>query len=80
MYYESLWNHGVIQQGVFNRLRITYYIASLMKTLKIHEVPDFSDSQFLEKMQKLICKLPKCFGNCKMQTTNLNPVCHNVMV
>ena len=25
MYYESLWNHVVIQQGVFNRLKITYY-------------------------------------------------------
>ena len=30
MYYESLWNHVVIQQGVFNRLKITYYIASSM--------------------------------------------------
>ena len=30
MYFESLWNHVVIQQGVFNRLKITYYIASSM--------------------------------------------------
>ena len=30
MYYESLWNHVVIQQGIFNRLKITYYIASSM--------------------------------------------------
>ena len=31
MYYESLWNHVVIQQGVFSRLnKITYYIASSM--------------------------------------------------
>ena len=30
MYYESLWNHIVIQQGVFNRLKITYYVASSM--------------------------------------------------
>ena len=29
MYYESLWNHVVIHQ-VFNRLKITYYIASSM--------------------------------------------------
>ena len=30
LYYESLWNHVVIQQGIFNRLKITYYIASSM--------------------------------------------------
>ena len=30
MYYESLWNHVVIHQEVFNRLKITYYIASSM--------------------------------------------------
>ena len=30
MYYESLWNHIVIQQGVFNRIEIIYYIASSM--------------------------------------------------
>ena len=30
MYNESLWNHVVIQHGVFNRLKITYYIASSM--------------------------------------------------
>ena len=30
MYYKSLWNHVVIQQGIFNRLKITYYIASSM--------------------------------------------------
>ena len=29
-YYESLWNHVVIQQGIFNRLKITQYIASSM--------------------------------------------------
>ena len=29
MYYESLWNH-IFQQGIFNRLKITYYIASSM--------------------------------------------------
>ena len=23
MYYEPLWNHVVVQQGVFNRLKIT---------------------------------------------------------
>ena len=23
-------------------------------------------------MQKFICKLPKCFANCKLQTVNLN--------
>ena len=28
VYYESLWNHIVIHQEVFNRLKITYYIAS----------------------------------------------------
>ena len=42
-------------------------------TLKIHEVSDSSDSQFLETMQKLICKLPKCFANRELQTANSNP-------
>ena len=64
MYCESLWNHVVIQQAVFNRLKITYYIATSMNNLKIHKVSNFSDSQFLEKMQKLIRKLPKRFANC----------------
>ena len=30
MYYESLWNHVVIQQGAFDRFEITYYILSSM--------------------------------------------------
>ena len=30
MYYESMWNHANIQQRVFNRFKITYYIASSM--------------------------------------------------
>ena len=30
MYCELLWNHVLIQQGVLNRLKITYYIASSM--------------------------------------------------
>ena len=34
---------------------------------------DFSDSQYLEKMQKLIHKLPKYFTNCELQMANLNP-------
>ena len=46
-------------------------------TLKIHEVSDFSDSQFLaqflEKMQKLIRKLSKCFANFELRTANANP-------
>ena len=42
-------------------------------TLKIHEVFDFSDSQFSEKMQKLVRKLPKRFANCKLGTHNSNP-------
>ena len=25
-------------------------------------------------MRKLICKLPKCFANCELQTANSNPV------
>ena len=29
MYYESLRNH-IFQQGIFNRLKMTYYIASSM--------------------------------------------------
>ena len=42
-------------------------------TVKIQEVSDFSDSQFLEKTQKFIRKLPKCFANCELQTANSNP-------
>ena len=42
--------------------------------MKIHEVSDFSDSQFSVKIQKLIRKLPKRFGNCELRTTNSNPV------
>ena len=42
-------------------------------TLKIREVSDFSDLQFLEKMQKLICKMPKCFANCILRMANSNP-------
>ena len=34
IYYESLWNHAVIQQGVLNRLKITYYTASSMNKSK----------------------------------------------
>ena len=46
-----------------------------MKTLKIHEVSDFSDSQFLEKIQKLIRKLLKRSANCELQMANSNPAC-----
>ena len=73
MYCESLWNHVVIQQGVFNRLKITYCIATSI-TQKIHKESNFSNSQFLEKMQKLICNVPKSFANCELQMANLNPV------
>ena len=34
MYYESLWNHVVIQQGIFIRLKITSYIASWISNSK----------------------------------------------
>ena len=34
MYYESLWNHVVIQQGVFIRLKITSFVASWMSNSK----------------------------------------------
>ena len=51
MYYNSRWNHIAVKQGVFSRLKITYYIVFF--TLEIYEVSDFSNLQFLEKMQKL---------------------------
>ena len=38
-----------------------------------HKVSDYSDSQFLQKIQKLICKLPKHILNCKLGTANSNP-------
>ena len=39
--------------------------------MKIHEASDFSDLQFVEKMQKQIHKLPKYFANCKLRMANL---------
>ena len=30
MYYESLWNHVVVQHGAFNRFKIIHYVASSM--------------------------------------------------
>ena len=41
--------------------------------LKIYEVSDFRNLQFLEKMQKLIRRLPKRFPNCKLPMANSNP-------
>ena len=37
MYYESLWNHAVTQQEVFNRPKITYLVQWI--TLKIQFEP-----------------------------------------
>ena len=48
MYCEFMWNHVVIQQGVFNRLKVTYYITTSMKNSENLKVSDISDSQFLE--------------------------------
>ena len=44
-----------------------------MNNSKIHKVSNFSDSQFLEKVQKLIRKLPKRFVLCELRTANSNP-------
>ena len=49
-------------------------MASLMNNTENSQVSDFSDSQFLEKMQKFIRKLPKRFANCELQMANSNPV------
>ena len=78
MYYKSRWNYIVIQQRVFSRHKITYYIASFFShwkffMLKIYEVSDFSNPQFLDKMQKVICRLPKHFTNCELWMAILNP-------
>ena len=35
---------------------------------------NFSNLQFLEKMEELIRKLPKRFTNCELRTANSNPV------
>ena len=43
-----------------------YYIASSMNS-------DFIDWEFLGKMQKRICKLPKRFANCELRAANSNP-------
>ena len=71
MYYKSRWNHIVIQQGVFSRLKITYYIASFFHVENLWSIW-FSDSQFLEKMEKLISRLPKRFANWELRTANSN--------
>ena len=42
--------------------------------MNIHKASNFSDSQFLQKMQKFHLKLSKCFAHCKLQTANSNPV------
>ena len=68
-YYESL----VIQQGVFNRPKINCYVASSMNNSENLWSIWLSDLQFLEKMQKLICKLPKHFAICELRTANSNP-------
>ena len=74
MYYESLWNHVVIQQGVFIRLKITSYIASSMNNSKNSWSIWFSRfAIFRKKMQNLIRKLSKCFANCELRTANSNP-------
>ena len=73
MYYEFLWNH-VIEQGVFNMLKVTYCIASSINNSENSWSIYFRDLQLLEKMQKLICKLPKHFTNCKLQMATLSLV------
>ena len=71
--YDFLWNHVVIQQGVFNRLKVAYYITSSMNNSENLWDIWFYQFAILEKMQKLICKLPKCFANSELWTANLNP-------
>ena len=60
MYYESLWNHVVIQQGVFIRLKITSYIASLMNNSKNSWSIWFSWFAIFSKKE---CK--SSFSNCQ---------------
>ena len=75
-----MWNHFVIQQVVFSRIKIIYYIASSVNNSD-SSVNNAEKSrriwfkQFLifRKMQKLIGKLPKCFTNCKLEMANSNP-------
>ena len=64
MYYESLWNHFVIKQGVFSSLKITCYVAI---AIKVYEVSDFRDSHFLEKLLKQFanCQNSSQIANCK---------------
>ena len=62
---------------VFNKLKISYYLASSMNSSENYS--DFSDSQILEKMQKLIRKLPRRFANCEWRTANSNTVIYTVL-
>ena len=71
MCYESLWNHVVIKQGVFNRLKITYYIAISMNNSEGSW--DHSDLQFLEKKQKMGCNLSKKHKLALYQTQTRDP-------
>ena len=65
MYYESLWNHVGIQQGVFNRLKIIYYIATSMNNWKSMRYLILAIRNFLKK-----CKNP--FANCKNASQIVN--------
>ena len=58
---------------LLNRDTLTTQVVQWI-TLKICQVSDSSNSQFLEKMQKLIHKLLKSFANCELQTANSNIV------
>ena len=52
--------HTVIKHGVFSRLKITYYIVSFF------HIENFSNLQFLEKMQKLAdCQNASQIANCE---------------
>ena len=74
MYYESLWNHIAIHQEVFNKLKMTYYIASSMNNSKNSSSISFKRFANFRKNAKTLCKMPKHFTNYELQAADSNPV------
>ena len=67
IYYKFLWNHFVIQQRVFNRLKVTYSLASSMSNSE-----DLWNIWIFRKNEKTDSQTTKLF--CELRTANSNPV------
>ena len=68
MYYESLWNHIVIQQGLLIRLKITLHIASSMNNSKNSWSIWFEQFTIFRKNAKVHSQTAKML--CKLRIAN----------